>query len=165
MLDSYIQTYGKRLFGLCITLCGNPQNAEDLYQETWLRVLETFHRYHADRPFEPWLTRICVNLYRDQLRHQKTEPARKEFADGDENSAFLEQIPEKKPPDYAALHEAIDKLPLKLRTAVILFYFHELDLKQAAAALRIPQGTLKSRLHNARILLRKELEHEPNLQF
>ncbi len=165
MLDSYIQTYGKRLFGLCITLCGNPQNAEDLYQETWLRVLEKFHRYRTDHPFEPWLTRICVNLYRDQLRHQKIEPARKEFADSDENIAFLEQIPEKTPPDYAVLHEAIDRLPVKLRTAIILFYFHGMDLKQTAAALHIPQGTLKSRLHNARMQLRKELENEPDLQF
>ena len=64
MIDQYIRQYGKRLYGLCLTLCADPFEAEDLYQETWLKALKNLSRYDPSREFEPWLTRICVNTYR-----------------------------------------------------------------------------------------------------
>lgn len=67
MLDAYIRQYGRRLYGLCLTLCGSVQEAEDLYQDTWLKALRYFSRYDHQMPFEPWLTKICVNTYRNRL--------------------------------------------------------------------------------------------------
>ena len=78
-IDEYIQLYGPRLYGLCLTLCRSEPEAEDLYQETWLRVVEQFHRYDPAREFEPWLTRICVNLYRNLLRRLVRSPIRQSF--------------------------------------------------------------------------------------
>ena len=63
MIDQYIHQYGKRLYGLCLTLCANTLEADDLYQDTWLQVVKNISRYDASRDFEPWLTKICVNLY------------------------------------------------------------------------------------------------------
>lgn len=74
MLDPYIQQYGRRLYGLCRTLCANSFDADDLYQETWLKAFRHFSQYDPARPFEPWLTQICVNTYRSVLRRAFRSP-------------------------------------------------------------------------------------------
>lgn len=66
LLNSSIHQYGKRLYGLCLTLCANTLEADDLYQNTWLQVVKNFSRYDASQDFEPWLTKICVDLYRNE---------------------------------------------------------------------------------------------------
>ena len=71
MIDQYIQQYGRRLYGLCRSLCSNPFDADDLYQETWLRVVKHISKYDPSREFEPWLTRICVNTYRSITFEEK----------------------------------------------------------------------------------------------
>ena len=58
---------------LCVHLCGR-RGAEDLYQETWVRILEKLPRYQPERPFLPWAAKICVNLYRDNLRRKSCGP-------------------------------------------------------------------------------------------
>ena len=74
VIDQYIHQYGKRLYGLCLTLCANTMEADDLYQDTWLQVVKNISRYDASRDFEPWLTKICVNLYRNALRRLAKSP-------------------------------------------------------------------------------------------
>ena len=53
MIDQYIHQYGKRLYGLCLTLCANTLEADDLYQDTWLQVVKNFSRYDTSQDFEP----------------------------------------------------------------------------------------------------------------
>ena len=167
MMDEYIRLYGKRLYGLCLTLCASAQEAEDLYQETWLKAFRYLDRYDKNREFEPWLTKICVNTYRNTLQRLARSPFFDRFATSEEKQALLEAAPVKteEGQDYEALHEAIDRLPEKLRVAVILFYFRDMDLISAAQALGIPTGTMKSRLHKARRLLKEVLQDETELQF
>ena len=71
MIDEYIRKHGKRLFGLCLTLCADYSEAEDLYQDTWLKVLKNIPKYDPQREFEPWLTKICVNTYYTLFPHRK----------------------------------------------------------------------------------------------
>ena len=162
MIDQYIQQYGRRLYGLCRSLCLNPCDADDLYQETWLRVVKHISQYDPSREFEPWLTRICVNTYRSTLRRLAKSPLL-DFSNGDEKDRLLASIPAPEETDYAPLYEAVDKLPEKLRLAVILFYFQGEDLASAAQILHIPVGTAKSRLNKARKLLREVLADEADL--
>ena len=68
MVDQYIRQYGTRLYGLCLSLCANAFEADDLYQDTWLQVVKNISRYDPSREFEPWLTKICINTYRNTLR-------------------------------------------------------------------------------------------------
>ena len=67
--------------------------------------------------------------------------------------------------DYSDLHDAINRLPEKLRVTIILFYFKDMDLKSTADLLSIPAGTVKSRLNKAKKLLKEALKHEYDLQF
>ncbi len=165
MINQYIRLYGKRLYGLCLTLCANPHDAEDLYQETWLKVVKNISKYDATQEFEPWLTKICVNTYRNTLRRIMKSPIFNGFATDEEKTAVLENVAVKEEEDYTYLHEAIDRLPEKLRMTVILFYFKEMDVNQTANVLGIPAGTVKSRLSKARNLLKEVLTSETDIRF
>ena len=161
-MDQYIRKYGKRLYGLCMTLCADKHEADDLYQDTWVKVLKRFDTYDPSRDFEPWLTRLCVNTYRDRLRRLSRSPFLN-FSSNETKEAFLltATAPEKE--DYSDLYVAIDQLPEKLRLTIILFYFQDMDIEKTAQTLGIPTGTVKSRLHKARIQLKEVLGRETDL--
>lgn len=162
-MDQYIRQYGKRLYGLCLTLCAQPHDAEDLYQDTWMKALEHLDQYDPARPFLPWVTRICVNTYRSRLRRLARSPVCNGFHTSQEKEDLLAQVPAPERPDYSPLHQAIDGLPEKLRVAVILYYFQDMDVNSAAQVLGVPPGTVKSRLHKARVKLKEVLGNDPDL--
>ena len=121
-----------RQFALSLTL--NADDAEDLYQETWLRVVRHIDQYCPDRAFEPWLTKICVNTYRSVLRRLARHPLLN-FRTNEEQEAFFRALPAPEDPDYGHLYQAVDNLPEKLRLAVILFYFEGMDVAGTAYAV------------------------------
>lgn len=164
LIDQYIQRYGRRLYGLCRALCPQPFDADDLYQETWLRAFKYLERYDPAQGFEPWLTRICVNAHRSALRRLARSPLL-DFASGEDKDRLLSSIPAPEAKDYSPLYEAVGKLPDKLRQAVALFYFQGEDLASAAQILNIPVGTMKSRLNKARKLLKEALADDTELRF
>lgn len=164
MIDRYIRQYGKRLYGLCLTLCGNPFDADDLYQDTWLKAMRNISQYDASKEFEPWLTKICVNTYRNTLRRIARSPLLR-VHDSEDQDRILNEVPAPMNADYAPLYEAINRLPDKLRLAVILFYFEDMDIASTATALNIPPGTVKSRLNKARKQLKEVLNDETDIRL
>ena len=161
-MDQHIRKYGKRLYGLCMTLCADKHEADDLYQDTWVKVLKRFDTYDPSRDFEPWLTRLCVNTYRDRLRRLSRSPFLN-FSSNETKEAFLLTATAPEVEDYSDLYAAIDQLPEKLRLTIILFYFQDMDIEKTALTLGIPTGTVKSRLHKARIQLKEVLGRETDL--
>lgn len=119
-------------------------------------------QYDPDREFEPWLTRICVNTYRSTLRRLARSPLL-DFSNGEDKDLLLASVPAPEEADYSPLYEAVDKLPEKLRLAVVLFYFQGEDMVSTARILNIPVGTAKSRLNKARKLLKEVLADETDL--
>lgn len=164
MIDQYIRQYGKRLYGLCMSLCADPFEADDLYQDTWVRVVRSISQYDPNRDFEPWLTKICINTYRNTLRRIARSPLLN-FRTNEEKDALLQSVPAPEDPDYNFLYDAVNQLPEKFRLAVILYYFEEMDIAATARILGIPDGTVKSRLSKARKLLKEALDHETDLPF
>ena len=164
MIDEYIRKYGKRLFGLCLSLCGNRHDAEDLYQDTWLKALKEIRRYDESRPFEPWLTQICVNTYRNELRRLSRAPF-VQFSSNETRDQLFATLAAPEQKDHLDLYRAIDALPEKIRLTVILFYFRDMDVNQTAQTLGVPPGTVKSRLNKARKLLKEVLTDGTDLQF
>ncbi len=118
------------------------RDVEDLYQETWLRVVRAAHRFDARRRFSTWLFQIAVNLCRDWHRRPPPDPIDPLVADA-------------RPGAPAAVDAALDArrllaaFPEAQRSAVILRYYHDLSEDEVAAALGCPRGTVKSRLHHA----------------
>lgn len=162
-MEEKIKVYGPRLFGLCMTLCKNTHDAWDLYQETWLRAYERQHQYEPSRPYEGWLTTICVNRYRDYVRRMKIAPFFDFFSSSEEKDMVLGQIPMDTKEDFSEVREAVNALPEKFREAVILFYFEDKDIKRTAEIMRIPEGTAKTRLRKARSMLKEVLQDEWDL--
>ncbi len=163
MIDGYIEQYGKRLYGLCLTLCRNSFDADDLYQETWLKAYKKFEQYDKSRPFEGWLTGICVNTYRDILRKRRRSNIYDNFSTEEEKEAVLEKTATAEPEDMEHIRAAVDELPEKLRVTVILYYFYQLNMSQVSASLKIPVGTVKSRLNKARNMLKEVLKNEADI--
>lgn len=165
MLDEYIARYGKRLFGLCLHLCKNQADAEDLYQESWLKALKKLDSYDPSRDFEPWITCICVNSYKNILRKMGRSIMYNGFLSTEQKEAVLANVAEQEPTDYSGLHSAVDSLPEKLRITLILFYFKDMDVGLTAKTLGLPQGTVKSRLNRARQLLKEVIKSEADILF
>ena len=156
--NELIALHGRRLYGLCIKLCGNPYDADDLYQDTWLRVHCKLEKVDDAQPFEHWLTAVCVNCYRDSLRRSRFERLIAAFGDNDARDSALHSVAaEDHSQENAELWEAVGRLPEKYRTAIILHYYRGYDVKELSFILKIPEGTVKYRLHRARELLKGEL--------
>lgn len=168
MIDQYIRRHGKRLYGLCLTLCASTYDADDLYQETWLKAVKNIEQYDHTKEFEPWLTRICVNTYKNTVRRMVRSPIFNRFSSNEEKDSVLDAAPAraaKQKGDYTRLYRAIDDLPDKLRITVILFYFQDMDIASTGRVLGIPAGTVKSRLNKSRRLLKEALSDETDIQF
>lgn len=158
MLDEQIERYGARLYALCLRLCRNRFDADDLYQDTWYKAMRAYRKYDPARPFDTWLTTICVNTYRDQYRRRKLAEV---LGFGrDEQPDFWENVAA--PPDdpYPEVREAVDALPESLRLVVMLYYFEDCDIAQTAQLLGVPEGTVKSRLARARAKLKGVLDDD-----
>ncbi|MBW8381981.1 MAG: RNA polymerase sigma factor [Youngiibacter sp.] len=160
MIDHYIEKHGRRLYGLCRTLCTNPSDADDLYQETWLKACAKIDQYDTANEFEPWITRICVNTYRDQLRKKARSLIFDGFKSQEAKDSVMENVSEAENQDFSDIHGAVRRLPEKLRTTVILYYFQDLNIGETAKALRIPSGTVKSRLSKAKKMLKEMMSDE-----
>lgn len=159
MLDALIQSQGPRLFSLCCRLCGSRGEAEDLYQETLLRGLEQREQLLAAENPGAYLTRICVNLYRDWARRRKLlsfismEDAPPPNLHGQFSTAGPEESLEQ-----SLVRQAVDTLPEPYRQTVLLYYFCDQSIQQAAAALGVRPGTVKSRLGRGREMLKEVLK-------
>ncbi|MDR0890222.1 MAG: sigma-70 family RNA polymerase sigma factor [Oscillospiraceae bacterium] len=158
MFDEYINAHGKRLFGLCLKLCAQREDAEDLYQETWIKAYRFFDRYDSAQDFERWLTALCVNTFRDSLRRQKWKSLFIPFRSNAEKDALLQNIPTCDAEDFSEVKEAVDALPNKYRLVTVLYYREGCDVKRTAALLSLPEGTVKYQLHKAREILKRRLE-------
>lgn len=159
MLDALIQSKGPRLFSLCCRLCRSRGEAEDLYQETLLRGLEQREQLLAAENPGAYLTRICVNLYRDWARRRKLlsfismEDAPPPNLHGQFSTAGPEESLEQ-----SLVRQAVDTLPEPYRQTVLLYYFCDQSIQQAAAALGVRPGTVKSRLGRGREMLKEVLK-------
>jgi RNA polymerase sigma-70 factor (ECF subfamily) len=118
------------------------RDVEDLYQETWMRVVRFARRFDRSKRFSTWLFQIAVNLCRDWHRRAPPEPH--------------PQPPDGPAPDGLGRAEAgldamrlLAALPEQQREVVVLRYYHDLTEDQMAAILECPKGTVKSRLHHA----------------
>ncbi len=148
-----IEQYGDDILKTALVILKSKELAEDVYQETFLRVCRSFSSYRRESSEKTWITSIAVNICRDYLRSswKKRVVVTEDFltySSDTDTEELIEKRNEKK-----ELLEAIMKLPDKYRQIIHLYYYQEMDVKDIASVLKIPGGTVKSRLFKARNLL------------
>jgi RNA polymerase sigma-70 factor (ECF subfamily) len=161
-LEALIVRFQNYVYRLCCLVMRNEQDAEDMTQETFLRACRALPRFQVREgiSFEAWLYRIAVNCCRSRMRRRWyqvlpwPEPA-------PQLSAEPEEQPERKLEQSewrVEILQAIDSLGDKHRMVVILRYYAGMSNEEIAATLQLPSGTVRSRLHTARLRLKEILE-------
>ena len=157
--EALFDRYRPRLFSFLARRCGDAATAEDLLQETWLRVVRARVRFDPRRRFSTWLFQIANNLCRDRARRRQVEDMGAEqiretrFSGADRGPA----------PDLdlrLEMQRRVSELPDRLSEVLVLRYYHDLPEREIAAITGVPPGTVKSRLHRAVQILREGVKHE-----
>jgi RNA polymerase sigma-70 factor (ECF subfamily) len=159
--DQIVEQHSARVYRLAYRLTGNAYDAEDLTQEVFVRVFRSLHTY-TPGTFEGWLHRITTNLFLDQARRKSRIrfDALPEDADNrlpspiaTPDAAYLNQMFD------ADVEAALASLPPDFRAAVVLCDVEGLSYEEIADVLDVKMGTVRSRIHRGRSMLRKALAH------
>jgi RNA polymerase sigma-70 factor (ECF subfamily) len=160
-----VDRYRRRVYGVLVRATGRFQDADDLFQETWIRVARGAASFDPSRRFSSWVARIATNVAIDWMRASGTRAG---FGAGDardvaEDAASSAPIASQlmlAEIERTRLARALANLPERMREAVLLRYFEGLSEHAMSAQLGVPQGTVKSRLSNAIGALRRALVEE-----
>jgi RNA polymerase sigma factor (sigma-70 family) len=158
--EQVVRDHSARVYRLAYRLSGNPQDAEDLTQETFVRVFRSLADY-SPGTFEGWLHRITTNLFLDMVRRRQ----RIRFDALPEDTERLPGTAPSPEQVYADTHldpqvqAALDALSPEFRVAVVLCDIEGLTYEEIAATLGIKLGTVRSRIHRGRVQLRQALAH------
>ncbi|NLM74848.1 MAG: sigma-70 family RNA polymerase sigma factor [Clostridiaceae bacterium] len=152
-ITELIEQYGDDVYRVAFAILKSKELAEDIFQETFLRVCRSYSAYRGESSEKTWIISIAVNLCRDYMRSswKRRVVVTDEFPtySSDNNT---EDVIEKRS-EREELMKAIMCLSDKFREVIVLYYYQDLSIKEIAKMLRIPQGTVKSRLYKARNLL------------
>jgi len=147
LLDRLIEQYQHRLLRYLLHLTGRRDLAEDLFQETWVRVLERGRLYDGRRDFTAWLFTIARNLFIDQRRRrqpQTEEPTELDATAAGQPSALDLAIEREQSRHILA---GMDRLPAEYREALSLRFQEGMSLEEIAGVIGAPLGTVKSRIY------------------
>ncbi|CAG7652778.1 ECF RNA polymerase sigma factor SigW [Paenibacillus solanacearum] len=162
-----VELYRDKIFHLAYRMLHNRHEAEEIAQETFLRVYTNLDRYDENQKFSTWIYRIGTNLCIDRLRKRKaTFSLDAELNEGEGGDWYNTLAsPEESPDNQVVLsetqqqiRESIETLPEKYKAVVILRYLQDLSLQEISDVLSMPVTTIKTRLHRGRDFLRKKLE-------
>lgn len=158
-----VHAYQDRVYHLCLRMCGHRTAAEDFAQEAFVRAFQSIERFDGRSRFFTWLFRIAVNLVLSERR--RSGQTRSVPLDGDGPAGFARRDARDNGPMEAAwaserdamVHAALAELDEEQRCIISLRDLESLSYEEIADILSIPSGTVKSRLHRARMALREKL--------
>jgi RNA polymerase sigma-70 factor (ECF subfamily) len=165
LLDELIETYQHRLLRYLLFLTGKREVAEDLFQETWMRVLLRGAQYNGKARFDTWLFTIARNLVIDLSRKRQMASLDEMSESGEDERPFEVAIDGPSPfeqfasrEDRAEVAEVLLKLEPNYREVLTLRFHEEMSLEEIASVTRAPLSTVKSRLYRGLAALKPEVE-------
>lgn len=154
--EAQLPSLSRLAFRVALGVLHHREDAEDLAQEALLRLHRDFGRIRNPERLEPWLVRVTWRLAIDRLRSIRRRERREEAAAWTELPMTAAQYAESREFEEA-LYAALDELPEKLRSVMLLAGIQRFDTSETARLLDLPEGTVKSRMHSARKLLAGKL--------
>ena len=171
--NEIVARYKNKIYNYLLRMTGSQDDAEDLTQEVFVRMYTNIRSFRAEASLSTWLFRIAGNLAVDAFRRGKKErgvvtslDASSGVGGEDETGAATQDVPDwSQEPTRLFGHKelggqiqaALEKLPPKLRSAVVLYDVEGLPYEEIARIENVPLGTIKSRIFNARVALREQL--------
>jgi len=167
-----VQQYNRRIYNICYRFSGSPDDAADLTQDVFIKIYRTLNTFDGSRAaFMTWVTTVTRNLLVDHFRKGKydriTDSLEATPGNQEDGLTIGEQLedhsvsPEHRVQSQQAqkmVHDALQKLSPELREAVILRDLQDMDYKEIAIVLKIPEGTVKSRINRGRTELARLLQ-------
>lgn len=166
-----VKAHHRRVYGLCFRFTGSPSDAEDLTQEVFLKIYGNLAAFDLARgTFQTWITTMTRNLLVDHFRRSRAQRVTDSMDagwDGEEDFPLAQRLADSRPTQHdkavqkeieKMVQEALTKISPELREAVILRDLQDMDYKEIAQVLRIPEGTVKSRISRGRAELARLLE-------
>ena len=173
LFDQLVERHHRQAFSIAYRMTGNHADAEDLVQEAFIRAYRFFGQYRREMPFENWLYRIMSNVFIDTLRKRPKARIRSldEPVSTNEGEAPFEIADEAAGPEEAMLtkdldvriQHALEMLPHEFRLAVIYADIEGLSYEEIAEAMGTSIGTVRSRIHRGRRMLREKLRIHKDL--
>ncbi len=167
--DELVRRYEKQAYNLAYRLTGNYDDASDVVVEAFVRAYQGLHTFRGDAHFATWLYRVVLNTFYDTRKRAKgaqyTISLEEQMElDGDtltrqieDTAPGPEELVEQQEREQV-LQRAIAQLPPERRVLIVLYHFESLSYEEIAQVLKLPVGTVKSRLNRARLALREILE-------
>lgn len=147
-----VMRYKEAVFAVTLSILRNRADAEDATQDAFIRAYENLRRYDLSRKFSTWLFTVAANVAKNALRKRRRQREPPIFEpEGDPAEEVHTDI------RLEAVRKAVAELPEPYRAPVVLHYWHGLALEEIGQILGIPVGTVKTRLHRARALIRAKL--------
>jgi RNA polymerase sigma-70 factor (ECF subfamily) len=140
-MEILVSRWQQRLWRYANRLTGDSEAAWDITQDSWIGIIRGISRLNDPARFRSWAYRIVTNKSRDWIKKNKTRRST--------DIGELDDRPRKEDKD-TGLSELLERLDMKKRVVLSLYYFEQLSVPEIGAALRVPSGTVKSRLYNAR---------------
>lgn len=172
LFERLMKETSRQAYGVAYRLTSDPQDAEELVQETYVRAYRFFHRYDDALPFTSWLFRIMTNIHIDAVRRRQRIKTVSMEQDGPEGTQTMELADGGAAPDAGIWMNALEE-PLQLglkamnpefRTAVVLADIEGLAYEEVAEIMGTSVGTVRSRIHRGRKQLKDYiLEKAPHL--
>jgi RNA polymerase sigma-70 factor (ECF subfamily) len=170
--EDIVRQYHRRIYNICYRFAGSTDEAEDLTQDVFIKMYKTLNTYDLERgAFMTWVTTITRNLLVDHFRKSKydrvTDSLDTPVSEHEDAMPLSDRIEDKAPaPDShvqsretsETVHHALQKLSPELREAVILRDLQDMDYKEIATVLKVPEGTVKSRINRGRAELARLLQ-------
>lgn len=158
--NEIVARYERRVYAIALRMCGEPEAARDVSQEVFLTAMRAIKGFRGDARISTWLHRVAVNASLDHLRKAKRREGAPLEAAGDVPATGDDPEAAAIAADRArAVHAALARLAEDFRAPIVLHDLEGLDYTEIAATLEIPIGTVKSRIHRARLELATLLGH------
>ncbi|HUU29569.1 MAG TPA: sigma-70 family RNA polymerase sigma factor [archaeon] len=160
-IDDVVDRYQQQLYAFIMRMVSNQAEAEDIFQDTWIRAIRNIGSFRGDARFSTWLFQIALNLCRNLMRQH----SRRSFVPLEEAGNLAEEsgIDAVKILQVQQIRKLVLSLPTKMREIVILRYYHDYGDQEIADITGLPPGTVKSRLHRANLMLRSKIEANETL--